>query len=183
MLASVNSNLPRVTYLKSIDYFVLACFGFIFLTSIEYVVAIRFSRSRREAKMNQKMILEELSGEEKPLMTVQVHQGGKTLSFKPYQEKPPSYECNGHSGNGQSKPTLVRADSAKSSSLLYSHVVKPRKNGRKLSTSLRNRASPLHRIATKVSTHENIIDMASRILFPLAYLIFNVVYWIHFFQL
>lgn len=49
MLASVNSNLPRVTYLKSIDNFVLVCFGFIFLTSLEYVVAIRFSRNRRAA--------------------------------------------------------------------------------------------------------------------------------------
>ena len=63
MLASVNSNLPRVTYLKSIDYYVLVCFGFIFLTSIEYVLAIRYSRSRKEVKerLKQKRVIEETS--------------------------------------------------------------------------------------------------------------------------
>lgn len=50
MLASVNNNLPRVTYLKSIDNFVLVCFGFIFLTTLEYVLAIRFSQNRRAAR-------------------------------------------------------------------------------------------------------------------------------------
>ena len=63
MLASVNSNLPRVTYLKSIDNFVLVCFGFIFLTSLEYVVAIRFSQSRKEAndRKSQKTLSQNLS--------------------------------------------------------------------------------------------------------------------------
>lgn len=63
MLASVNSNLPRVTYLKSIDNFVLVCFGFIFLTSLEYVVAIRYSQRRRASnnRKNQKILSERLS--------------------------------------------------------------------------------------------------------------------------
>ena len=63
MLASVNSNLPRVTYLKSIDNFVLVCFGFIFLTSLEYVVAIRFSQNRKAAndRKNKRIISDDLS--------------------------------------------------------------------------------------------------------------------------
>ena len=63
MLASVNNNLPRVTYLKSIDNFVLVCFGFIFLTSLEYVVAIRFAQSRRASndRKNQKILSDNLS--------------------------------------------------------------------------------------------------------------------------
>lgn len=63
MLASVNSNLPRVTYLKSIDNFVLVCFGFIFLTSLEYVVAIRFSQNRKAAndRKKQRIISDDLS--------------------------------------------------------------------------------------------------------------------------
>lgn len=44
MLGSVNSNLPRVSYLKAIDYFLLMSFGFIFLTLVEYVFVLRYSR-------------------------------------------------------------------------------------------------------------------------------------------
>ena len=44
MLGSVNSNLPRVSYVKAIDYFLLMSFGFIFLTLVEYVFVLRYSR-------------------------------------------------------------------------------------------------------------------------------------------
>ena len=44
MLGSVNTNLPRVSYLKAIDYFLLMSFGFIFLTLVEYVFVLRYSR-------------------------------------------------------------------------------------------------------------------------------------------
>ena len=44
MLGSVNSNLPRVSYLKAIDYFLLMSFGFIFFTLVEYVFVLRYSR-------------------------------------------------------------------------------------------------------------------------------------------
>ena len=175
MLASVNSNLPRVTYLKSIDNFVLVCFGFIFLTSLEYVVAIRFSQSRKAAndRKCQKILSQNLSEDEKPPLTIQVNQGGKLISF---QEKPPRYECNGHATtNGQARPKITRADSARSSSLLYSHAVKSR-GQTKLSSSLRNRSSPIQ----KIVTHDNVVDIISRVLFPVAFLIFNVIYWLDF---
>ena len=47
MLASVNSNLPRVSYLKAIDYFLLVSFGFIFLTLVEYVFVLRYARKMK----------------------------------------------------------------------------------------------------------------------------------------
>ena len=47
MLGSVNSNLPRVSYVKAIDYFLLMSFGFIFLTLVEYVFVLRYSRKMK----------------------------------------------------------------------------------------------------------------------------------------
>ena len=74
MLASVNSNLPRVTYLKSIDNFVLVCFGFIFLTSLEYVIAIRFSQNRKAAndRKTQKVLSQNLSVSSGNFLTVHI---------------------------------------------------------------------------------------------------------------
>lgn len=47
MLGSVNSKLPRVSYLKAIDYFLLMSFGFIFFTLVEYVFVLRYSRKMK----------------------------------------------------------------------------------------------------------------------------------------
>ena len=47
MLAAVNAGMPRVSYLKAIDYFLLVSFGFIFLTLFEYVLALRVARNRK----------------------------------------------------------------------------------------------------------------------------------------
>jgi hypothetical protein len=47
MLGSVNANLPRVSYLKAIDYFLLLSFGFIFMTLVEYVAVLKYSRRKK----------------------------------------------------------------------------------------------------------------------------------------
>ena len=47
MRGSVNENMPKVSYLKSIDYFLLGSFSFIFMTLIEYVLVLKLARKKK----------------------------------------------------------------------------------------------------------------------------------------
>lgn len=102
-----------------------------------------------------------------PSLRIQVNQGRRLVSI---EEQPRRYNNNYGTWN---RPTITRT--AKSSSLIYSHFVQSRRQNQ-LHTSLRQRFSPIHKIAI----HDNVFDSISRILFPISFLIFNVIYWINF---
>lgn len=50
MQGALNDNVPRVSYLKSIDYFLLGSFVFVFMTLIEYVLVLKHSRKKKRRK-------------------------------------------------------------------------------------------------------------------------------------
>lgn len=50
MRGSMNDNVPRVSYLKSVDYFLLGSFVFVFMTLIEYVLVLKQTRKEKKRK-------------------------------------------------------------------------------------------------------------------------------------
>ena len=55
MQGALNDNVPRVSYLKSIDYFLLGSFVFVFMTLIEYVLVLKHSRKQKRKKKEQEI--------------------------------------------------------------------------------------------------------------------------------
>lgn len=51
MQGALNDNVPRVSYLKSVDYFLLGSFVFVFMTLIEYVLVLKQTRKEKKRKM------------------------------------------------------------------------------------------------------------------------------------
>ena len=54
MRGSMNDNMPKVSYLKSIDYFLLGSFAFVFMTLIEYVLLVKQKRKEKNSKKKKK---------------------------------------------------------------------------------------------------------------------------------
>ena len=50
MRGSMNDSVPRVSYLKSVDYFLLGSFVFVFMTLIEYVLVLKQTRKEKKKK-------------------------------------------------------------------------------------------------------------------------------------
>ena len=48
LLASLNGNLPKVSYPKALDWYLLASFSFVFLTLIECTIVFLFASSAKE---------------------------------------------------------------------------------------------------------------------------------------
>lgn len=58
---SVNSNMPKVSYMKAVDYFLLTSFGFIFAALLEYILVLNsepefdsrnFMKKKKSKEMN-----------------------------------------------------------------------------------------------------------------------------------
>ena len=62
MRGSINENMPKVSYLKAIDYFLLGSFSFIFMTLVEYVFVLKLVRKRKHgvSKLARQMIDDDL---------------------------------------------------------------------------------------------------------------------------
>lgn len=50
----VNSQLPRVSYIKAVDLFFLVSFCFVFLTLVQYTLVLNLSSRARAAKHRKK---------------------------------------------------------------------------------------------------------------------------------
>ena len=69
MQGALNDNVPRVSYLKSVDYFLLGSFVFVFMTLIEYVLVLKQTRKdKKRKKEKEKKTLERDRKREASLM-------------------------------------------------------------------------------------------------------------------
>lgn len=161
MLGVVNTNMPKVSYMKAIDLFLLVSFIFVFCSLVEYIFVLNFEnycvtvKKEKNAKNNSKDDCHIVKDTGSCVVTV------KAESKNSNGGSPDLYGFQTHRQR-KIPPGLDQLNDSLSNSKAYKKLRK---------INMDEWKAP----AKRPPTH--IIDKVSRILFPLSYGIFNFTYW------
>eukprot|EP00794_Sanderia_malayensis_P003629 gene3629-4143_t len=174
ILNMLNTSMPKVSYIKAVDWYLIVSFLFVFAVLIEYTLVLWLTdkerQQRRKRKRNVKKDETENhhskeNGARKPLVNGEYHELRERLPNILGKHFQLSHEDN-HNSNG--KPVVVVFDGHKFST--KSNEEEGQKSGPLLLSI--GKSSWKFRVDT--------IDEYSRLIFPIAFATFNIVYWVMF---
>ncbi|KAL6462712.1 hypothetical protein MHYP_G00291340 [Metynnis hypsauchen] len=151
IITGVSTSMPQVSYVKAVDIYLWASFLFVFLSVIEYA-AVNYFTTVEEMKKLKNGKLSEFDASQAMAFDGCFHDTDVELS--PY---PPLADLS-----------MDQQASSQSSTVPAPSPV--------LGIRLR-RSRPLSYHLQLLMSNSYIIDSYSRILFPLAYVVFNIIYW------
>ncbi|XP_013138528.1 PREDICTED: gamma-aminobutyric acid receptor subunit beta-like [Papilio polytes] len=155
----VRSSLPRISYVKAIDIYLVMCFVFVFAALLEYA-AVNYTywgaRARKRAKLKNREQMSTSTSVEKDIKCSSAPLAGAPPSLRLQRDHTNlRYRTRPHSRNSRNgatgKPKVIHA--------------------------LRRGATVIKASMPKIRD-VNVIDTYSRVIFPICFLIFNTVYWV-----
>ncbi|MBN3276746.1 GBRR1 protein, partial [Polyodon spathula] len=150
IITGVNASMPRVSYIKAVDIYLWVSFVFVFLSVLEYAAVNYLStvQERKERKMRDKSQLPCTCGPSHP----------QPMRMDPsYSEGDLNTNSYGMPGNGERQERIIV------------HLAL----GDRRPTSRRKGSRGY--VSMWIDTHA--IDKYSRVIFPGAYILFNIIYW------
>eukprot|EP00112_Aurelia_sp_Birch-Aquarium-sp1_P026446 Seg939.6 transcript_id=Seg939.6/GoldUCD/mRNA.D3Y31 product="Gamma-aminobutyric acid receptor subunit beta-3" protein_id=Seg939.6/GoldUCD/D3Y31 len=163
MLGVVNTNMPKVSYIKAIDLYLLMSFIFVFASLVEYIIVLNFRNCCNKEKKKAKNEHAEAENEhivQKSSVTVTVKAEEDMMEIEPLN----------HYGlhNG-----CLRRQTSISSQERGRHNNPALED--KISKRIRRIKDNWQKASKRPATH--FVDKFARFFFPFSYSVFNFVYW------
>ncbi|XP_045896549.1 gamma-aminobutyric acid receptor subunit rho-3a isoform X3 [Micropterus dolomieu] len=150
IITGVSASMPQVSYVKAVDIYLWASFLFVFLSVIEYA-AVNYFTTVEEMKKLKKAKIPSFSAAQAMAFDGCFHDNDIDLASFPEVSSTPNTDRN-----SQSRNSTVSAPTE--------------------GTRLR-RTHPLKHHLSFIMSNSYMIDSYSRVIFPMAYLLFNIIYW------
>ncbi|XP_078377249.1 gamma-aminobutyric acid receptor subunit beta-2-like [Oculina patagonica] len=176
ILNMLNTAMPKVSYVKAIDWYLIGSFLFVFGVLVEYtlvlyVVNVHNKRLKRLAIEHEIQEAEEevpINGSRKPVMNGSVsnrnHRNSHDYDYDPLE----SYSAFSVKSKKPSTHLCERSKAKRSSDIENRPLTYPRTPQCSAKTTCLHVIDP------------DCIDDYARVLFPIGFIIFNIIYWLRF---
>uniref|UniRef100_UPI00398E622B gamma-aminobutyric acid receptor subunit rho-1-like n=1 Tax=Pristiophorus japonicus TaxID=55135 RepID=UPI00398E622B len=151
IITGVNASMPRVSYIKAVDIYLWVSFVFVFLSVLEYAAVnyLTTVQERKERKLREKLPCTCGIPQARPLMVERSYSDGEVSNLAEFAE-PDYMPQNGEKEDrGLEHPPTADETTENKEQAFREYVW--------------------------IDTH--IIDKYARLMFPIAYTLFNVIYW------
>jgi len=178
LISSTNSALPKISYVKSIDVYLAACFFMVFASLLEYA-SVGYMAKRIQMRKNRFLAIQKMAEQKKNealhASNANINNDQNNLDLGPKQTE---IRLNMHEPflRGRGGPNMVReVHSGSSRGLLGVH------GGPGPQLMLHQPPTLLHckkNLQKLGGISPSDIDKYSRILFPVSFICFNLMYWL-----
>eukprot|EP00095_Tigriopus_kingsejongensis_P004989 maker-scaffold96_size378025-snap-gene-2.49 protein:Tk04989 transcript:maker-scaffold96_size378025-snap-gene-2.49-mRNA-1 annotation:"gamma-aminobutyric acid receptor subunit beta-like" len=170
----VRSSLPRISYVKAIDIYLVMCFVFVFAALLEYAAVnytywgARAKKKKKEKKQKDSNKAEQPKGGSEDIIEL------SDIRLSPIPGIRQRFATNSANDEQQSFPPSFRMNRKYNVGGMQTKQRRMQKS--KLVANFKRGTSVVKSVIPRIKD-VNIIDKYSRVIFPVSFLLFNLAYW------